>query len=40
MLPGLPGLWAEALKNLCDVKKVDSRRRDYRFADTLSLLLY
>lgn len=33
MLPGLPGLWAEALKNLCDVKKVEYIRAIHPFGD-------
>jgi glutathione S-transferase len=33
MLPGLPGLWAECLKNLCDVKKVDYIRAIHPFGD-------
>jgi glutathione S-transferase len=33
MLPGLPGLWAEALKNLCDVKKVQYIRAIHPFGD-------
>ena len=33
MLPGLPGLWAEALKNMCDVKKVNYKRVIHPFGD-------
>ena len=33
MLPGLPGLWAEALKNLCDVKGVPYKRVIHPYGD-------
>jgi glutathione S-transferase len=33
MLPGLPGLWAEALKNLCDVKQVEYLRAVHPYGD-------